>query len=247
MTKRCKIDRKTLSKIIHEDFGKKVRKKRLVHGLKDSHKGNRKRNCRKLYEHHLAGGKAEFMVSLDEALFYLQDCNGTRRIAYTKDPEEMEKFVAPKAEKFNDKFMVVGAICGRGTLPLMKFPSNAKINARYHVEHVLKPLLETHVLSLYGEEASKVYVHHDAATSHTARLTAAYAEDLKQRLGITILKKEGIPIKSPDASPMEFFGFGFLKQKLFRRKATTLQGAWKVLNDEWSKLPQETIENVMES
>ena len=186
-------------------------------------------------------------MSLDVALFYSRDCNGTRRIFYCNEEKEVTNFLAPRKEKFSEKFMAVGALSGRGPLPFMKVPQKVKINSAYYVEHVLKPLLEVHVLPLYGEDTCQVFVHHDAASSHTARFMMDYAEDLKRRTGITIIKKSRIPVKSPDASPMDFYGFGFLKQQLFKRKAKTLEGVWKVLNDEWNKVSLITIRKVMES
>lgn len=59
-----------------------------------------------------------------------------------------------------------------------------------------------------GRMCEKVFVHHDAASSHTARFTTAYATQLKANLGITI-----IPVRASDSSQMDFFGFGYLKQK----------------------------------
>jgi IS1 family transposase len=38
-----------------------------------------------------------------------------------------------------------------------------------------------------------------------------------------------------------------LKQKFERRQATTLDGLWKVLNDEWSKIPVTLVGKVYES
>lgn len=159
----------------------------------------------------------------------------------------MENYVCEKSEKFADKIMVVGAMSGRGTLPLIRVPHNVKINAKYYIEKVLKPLLEIEVPKLYGEDTSKVFVHHDAASSHTARITAQYAAELQQNLGITLISNKDIPVKSPDASPMDFFGFGVLKQAIFKRRATTMDGLCKVLDDEWSKITPEKCLKVFDS
>ena len=247
IAKRTGVSARTVRRIIHEDLGKVTRKKALVHVLKPKHVQNRKTNCRKLYETKLAGQKSEFAVTLDEALFYLQDCNGIRRICYVDSPEEVEKFVVEKQERFGDKFMVVGARRGRGVLPLVKVPKNVKINAEWYIGRVLKPLLEVEVPKLYGEDTHKVFVHHDAASSHTAWITTAYAQDLKQRLGITIISSSDIPVKSPDTSPMDFYGFGFLKQRLQRRRPRTLEGVWKALKEEWGQVSLETVQSVFES
>jgi len=85
----------------------------------------------------LAGDKSKFVVTLDEALFYLSDSNGTRKICYSRKQEEIEEYVTQKSERYGDKIMVVGANSGRGTLPLIKVPPNVKINSKYYVDHVL--------------------------------------------------------------------------------------------------------------
>ena len=120
--------------------------------------------------------------------------------------------------------MVIGVITGRGILPLYRVPSNVKICAQYYVNYVLKPLFEEHLPRLYGEDMKKVFFHHDKATSHTADLTTKYLEKAKRETGISYIEKHDIPVKSPDASPLDFFGFGYLKQELSKRRATTLNG-----------------------
>lgn len=247
MARRLNVSARTVRRIIHEDLKKKTTRKRQVHSLQPRHIQNRKTNSRKLYERHLAGHRSQYAVTLDEALFWVQDCNGTRKICYTTSREEVEKFVCPKKERFGDKMMVVGAVSGRGVLPLKRVPPKVKINSKYYVNDVLKPLLEKEVPKLYPGECDKVFVHHDAASSHTAKFTASYAAQLKEDLGITIISNSLIPVKSPDTSPMDFFGFGFLKQRLAARRAKTLDGVWKVLRDEWSKITPQKVEQVFSS
>ena len=67
--------------------------------------------------------------------------------------------------------MVVGAISDRGVLPLIKVPQNTKINSKYYIDHVLKPIIEQHLVSLYGQDISKVFIHLNAAPSHTSKKT----------------------------------------------------------------------------
>ncbi|CAG7709909.1 unnamed protein product [Allacma fusca] len=50
-----------------------------------------------------------------------------------------------------------------------------------------------------------------------ARFTADYSWDLKDRTGVRSILNSAIPLKSPDASPLVFYGFGFLKQSLLNR------------------------------
>jgi [histone H3]-lysine36 N-dimethyltransferase SETMAR len=245
IAKQTSLSPPTINKIIVHDLGMQSKKKAKVHKLMSTHKKNRKTNCRKLYERHLAGDRSEYAVTLDEALIYLDDTNKKRRICYVKRAEPVpESWIFENDESFKKGFMVIGVITGKGTLPLIRVPSAVKVNAQYYVDYVLRPLFTQHLPALYGKEINKVFFHHDKATSHTANLTTAYLEKLKVELGINYLAKEDIPVKSPDASPLDFFGFGYLKQKLTMRRATTLEGVWKLSQEVWSDISVDTCQQV---
>ena len=238
----------TICKIIHKDLKLETRKKTKVHRLNEEHKKNRKTTCRKLYEYHLAGERSQYAVTLDEALVYLHNSSGKREICYIKNGEDVpESWIFEKNESFEQSFMVVGVITGKGTVPLFKVPSNVKINAHYYVEYVLKPILTIHLPRLYGKDMDKVFFHHDKASSHTANLTIAFLEEMKSKFGISYLEKEDIPVKAPDASPLDFYGFGYLKQELLKRRARTLDGVWKLSQEIWSKITVPKIEKVFAS
>ena len=87
--------------------------------VKESHIWNRKSNCRRPYEDHLAGNKAEFDVTLDEASFHIQKCNGKWRICYANERSEVDKFVSEVGESVRHEIMIVGASSGKQTLPLI--------------------------------------------------------------------------------------------------------------------------------
>jgi len=108
-------------------------------------------------------------------------------------------------------------------------------------------LFTIHLPRLYPNEMNKVFFHHDKATSHTANFTTRYLEQLEREIGIQYLKKQDIPVKAPDGSPLDFFGFGYLKQQLSNRRARTLDGVWKLAQDEWSKIDIEMIKKVFNS
>jgi hypothetical protein len=225
-----------------------MRKKRKVHKLTDDHCANRKTNCRKLYERHLAKDRSEYVVTLDESYIYLSYCNGISKICYVQRGEQTpEEWVNDCKENFPIGFMIVGALTGRGPLPLIRVPPKVKMSAKYYVDFVLKPLLEVELPKLYPNEVYKVYLHHDKCTSHTAAFTQEYLQNLQHRTAIDFIKNEEIPVKSPDASPMDFFGFRYLKQKLSRRHATTTEGVWKLCNSIWSTVGAQMTKKVFDS
>ena len=77
-----------------------------------------------------------------------------------------------------------------------------------------------------------VFFHHNKASSHTSHLKTRYLQEIKEQLSISYINVEDIPVKSPDASPSDFFGFGYLKQRLERRRVRTLDGIWIIAQQE---------------
>jgi hypothetical protein len=246
MAKLATTSQSSVRRIIKK-LGKVIRQKCQVHRLLPRHIKNRKTNCRKLYEQVLAGQRSKFVVTLDEGMVGLFDCNGQRKLCYLRKGEEIPKDWVVQKDNFRKSFMVVAAITGRGTLPLIRVPSKVKVNADYYISHVLRPLLEVHLPKLYPGELSKVVVHHDLATSHSSKKTQAYARDLKTKLGVTIIPNSLIPVKSPDVSPLDFFGFGYLKRRLFRRRPKTMKGVWNILKKEWTTINQPLIDKTFNS
>lgn len=99
--------------------------------------------------------------------------------------------------------------------------------------------MNTNLPRIYGNDLNKVVLHHDIATSHTSYKTTNFSVEIGRTYGIKIMANSEIPVKSPDISPMDFFGFGYLNHRLIRRRATTWNGVWKVLNQDWRKVTPE--------
>ncbi len=53
-------------------------------------------------------------------------------------------------------------------------------------------------------------------------------------------------MKISDCSPLGFFGFGYLKQKLFDKKPKTESGSWKAYQDVWSTITPQIAKLVYE-
>ena len=132
--------------------------------------------------------------------------------------------------------MAVGISTGRRPIPLFFVPEGAKVNSRIYVEHVLRPLVEVLLPELYPGKMNKVWVHHDGASSRTSNETKSYIEEVTREIGIRFIKKAEIPAKSPDAAPLDFFGFGFLKGKLQARRPRTIAGLKRAVREEWAQI-----------
>ncbi|CAG7827962.1 unnamed protein product, partial [Allacma fusca] len=70
---------------------------------------------------------------------------------YTKESSVPVNLVLQRRGRFSEKMMIVGAMTGRGVLPVMNVPHNVKINSAHHMANILKTLLEDGVGKIYGE------------------------------------------------------------------------------------------------
>jgi len=75
---------------------------------------------------------------------------------------------------------------------------------------------------LYPNEMGKLFIHHDAASSHTSRFTQDFMDKQSEIYGLSFIKKSEVPVKSPYGSPLDFFGIGYLKQMLSKTRASSL-------------------------
>src|ERR1700678_118632 len=237
IAKQVGVSQRTVGRIISQNLGLVKRHKAKVHALLPRHIAERRTNCRKLYERHLSGDKWMFVVTLDEAWVYLDDCNKVRAIMYRKrDENGRSDWFKQCRESFPKGFMIAAGYCYNGKLTLHKVEKNVKINAAYYQANVLEPIYRDQIPALYGAHVHKVWLHQDKASSHTAKSTQAYLARMATETGINAIPYSEIPVISPDASPMDFCGFGLLNRALGNRRPRTLDGLWKVCEQEWAAM-----------
>lgn len=226
----------------------KSKQKTKVHVLKPEDKKNRHTNSWKLYRNVLSGPKSRFVVTLDEAYINVRQRGKKRNHFYVDVGEKlMDNVPLPVNENFPEHFMIVGAMTEERTFPLMKVPDKVKCNAQFYVDYVLRPLIEDHLKPFFGDDLGKVTIHHDKATAHTAKFTTSFLSEMKEKYGISFIEKKDIPVKGCDISPMDFFGFGFLKQAVGRSKARTKQGVWKKCCDIWNNVDASICKRTFDS
>ena len=63
------------------------------------------------------------------------------------------------------------------------------------------------IILLYCADTAKVWIHQDKAKRYTSRSAVAYIQQMEQRIHIWAIPFTDIPIKSPDADPMDFCAF----------------------------------------
>lgn len=235
----------TINGIIHRDLKLQTRKKPKVHKLTELHIQKRFMRCKFLHDTEVTEDKLEYCVTLDEAWLALNDCNRSREICYVQQGCRVpDEWVFERDQNFGTKIMAVAVLTGRGAGPIFFVPPKVKISASFYVDFVLKPLIEKYLPEIYPEGLVNVWVHHDAASSHTCAATQNYIEQVSHKTGIRFIKNDQIPVKSPDCSPLDFFGFGYLKGKLAKRRISSLDGLKRAAKEEWRSISDDTVTKV---
>lgn len=238
----------TVHNVIHNVLDREKRKKTVTHVVNANERKNRKRNCWKLYKYQLAGDKCIFVVTLDESWIRLKVDGGVTSFCYVKRGETVPKeWIKSSRTLWEEKFMVIGVMTYNRTFPLIRVPKGTNVDSEFYVNQVLKPLIRKQLVPYFKDDISKVFIHHDKSSVHTSEHTKNFMEQMNKKYGINFIQKADIPIKGADCSPMDFFGFGFIKQSVERMKFDNVDQLWKKCKKVWKNVPVEMCNKTFES
>ena len=241
LVKKLKMPLTTIWRIINKKLNMKLVKKRRVHTLSLDSKMKRAKRSWKLYLL-LNNHKWEKYITTDEAWFYLSNCGGQRKVQYvSRGGGESARIPYYNKPSFAKGVMVWAGVSSKGKTKLYFVQPGAKINAQYYIQNILTPFISKDVKRLYPN--GDFILHQDSAPSHAAKTTINFLMDK----GIKFITPEQWTPMSPDASPMDYFVWGYLKQKLWSRKVNSLEGLKTALKQEWKKLPQDLINKAVNS
>lgn len=189
-----------------------------------------------------------YAVTLDEAWIYMKVDGGKMSFCYIRRGEKIpDEWVKQERSLWERKFMIVAAMSYRGTFPLIQLKAGVRMDSWYYINYVLRPLIHKHIPQLYGSDISEVFVHYDKSPVHVSNFTTMYTDLMTERYGITFINKDNIPVKGADCSPLDFFGFGYLKNKIRKSSFKSLDALWRRCQVEWSRDTPDTCVRVFRS
>lgn len=217
---------------------KKVMKPRC-HYIPTSSVAKRAARAYGLYKK-LNKGQWKNYITSDEAWFYVQGGNEKRDIQYIPVEDKRETATPFEHRGHPQGVMVWAAISHHGVSKPIFVEAGAKINRQYYIEKVLK-VFKKDLDRLYPE--GNFTFHQDSAPSHTAKDTIDWLHENKWNF---IKPCEWIP-NSPDAAPMDFFFWGYVKSKVNKRDISTKKKLKNAIRTELKNIPQELIDNALNS
>lgn len=236
------VTQPVISYHINKSLNMKKKMKRLGHLLSPKNIENRRTRSWNLYRM-LNNQKWRKIVTTDEAWFYVNNCNGKRRIHYvSRDNSKLSNIQEyyERKESNSKGFMVWAGISANGKTNLHFIEPGAKINSDYYINNVLKKFIVRDARRLYPN--GDWILHQDSAPSHASKKTIQFLRSNNIKF---ITKEEWIP-KSPDAAPMDYHVWGYLKRQLWKYKIKDTAGLKRALKREWKNIPQEQINKALE-
>ncbi|CAF2846338.1 unnamed protein product [Rotaria sp. Silwood2] len=172
--------------------------------------------------------KYKSYITTDEAWFYLDASQGVRDIYYVRSDE------LPEETDLN--------VHGKTRLHFIERGST--ITSRYYIEHIIEPFIKYVIPRLFsGDTRKKMILHQDSAPGHTAKWTVSYMKEKK----IQVMTPAEWLTKSSDTAPMDYSIWSILKERVRKRKMSTLNGLKNAIKQEWENLEQDVIDYALEN
>jgi methylphosphotriester-DNA--protein-cysteine methyltransferase len=243
LAERYGVSRSTIRRILKDDLGAELMRKRKTHALSNKQAQQRLDRGPRFLQL-IGGNKCKYIISLDEAWLSLNDVNGIRGVYYKKTGKPTPPSWTKKwRKKHAKKVMYAAGVCAKGVTDLYFVPPTTKVDRWFFINSILKPIVEKDIPRLYPGEEHKVVLHFDSAGSHTTPEVYAWLDERN----VKYIRKEEWLSNSPDLSPMDFGPNGIFKQILFGKKATGLDGLKRVARQVWAGFPLATCVNTMKS
>ena len=158
MARRTKVSQSTVSRIISKKLERKRIKRKTIKRFTDAMIAKR-RDRAKGFAELAAGEKAEFILSLDEAVLPLNFKNDNTSHSYQLKKiceRRSQAAVATSAPQFPRSITFAAGFSWRGQTRFYPIPEDSKMTGKGFIKSVLYPILFRDVPRLYGKDASRV-------------------------------------------------------------------------------------------
>lgn len=251
VAKELNVSHQLVTHHLHKTCNLKMKMKKKVQRLNDSQMLKRFERSPALLK--IIKNNLIRIVTSDESKFCVSLGSGDRDFYYiergTKDKDEgsfspsepKQVYFKEREEHYSVSVMVWGAISWHGKSELIFIEPGVKINSKYYQEKVIENFMCKDRKKLFR---SKEFLwHQDSAPSHVSKDTINYLNENSIKF---ITKDQWIP-KSPDAAPMDYYVWGWMKNRIRKREIKTKEELKQAILETWDELPLESIRNALKA
>ena len=232
------IKRSSVQYHLKRTFNLKLVKKPRVHHLTPKQIATRRSRALPLYN--FLKDNLMKVLTTDEKIFTLNASGGQSVYQYLNKHQKRKHAKAYYKRKLHAKSVMVWAgICATGRTKLYFVKPGVKVNAKYYINRILKPVFKDDFKRLFPNGDG--ILQQDSAPAHKAKITLKFINDCK----MNYITPAQWTSNSPDNSPMDYYFWSELDRRVNMRKPKSLAGLKRVLKDEYMKIPQNQILNAM--
>ncbi|GBN45482.1 hypothetical protein AVEN_201312-1 [Araneus ventricosus] len=181
------------------------------------------------------------MANVDEAWIYLSDTNAKSKVQCLIRDQNRRDLTPSTTMPHPKGIMVWMGISANGVTKPRFVQPGAKINSEYYIQKILKPFLKDEYCRLYPN-GDAVFLQ-DSVPSHASKVTQKFPKDQQ----VQFLKPQKWMPNNSDATSYDYFLWGHLKNKLNKRRVSTLRCLQKAIREEVKKIPKEMILRALKS
>jgi transposase len=207
MAKSLNISQQVVSYQINKVLDKKLTKKPKGQELSEKTIQKRYRRSWPLYLK-LRGQRWTKLVTSDEAWFYLDSTSRKTKLQYLSRGQKRTSLETFTSKSHPKGVLVWVGISANGCTQARFVERGAKVNSDYYIKNVLKPFLTRDIPKLYPN--GDYLFHQDSAPSHVSKKTLNYLRSMNVPF---ITPEQWLP-NSPDVAPLDYFFWGYLKNRI---------------------------------
>ncbi|GBN82364.1 hypothetical protein AVEN_125708-1, partial [Araneus ventricosus] len=167
--------------------------------------------------------------------------NAKSKVRYLSRDQSRRDFTPSTTVPHPKGVMVWMGISANGVTKPRFVQPGPNINSEFYIQKISKLFLKDDYCRLYpnGDAVS----HQDSALSISSRITQKFLTDQK----VQFLRPQQWMPNSPDSAPCNYFLWEHLKNKLNKRRVSTLRGLQKAIREKVTKIPQEMTLRALKS
>ncbi|GBM06605.1 hypothetical protein AVEN_220041-1 [Araneus ventricosus] len=167
--------------------------------------------------------------------------NAKSKVQYLSRNQKRRDLTPSTTAPHPKSVMVWMGISTNGVTKSQFVQPGTKIDLQYYIQKILNPFLKEGCLRLHSN--GYAVFHQDSAPSHEFRVTQKFLTDQQ----VQFLRPQQWMPNSPDAAPCDYLIWVHLKNKLNKRRVSTLRDLQKAIREEVKKIPQEMILRALKS
>ena len=206
-----------------------------VQQLTEANKESRVARCQRLLDR-FSDDDCNSILFTDECLFHVTGyLNKQNTRIYAKSVAAAGTRRLNPINKFSKSVMVWAGVSKIGNTDIYMCPAGVKVNGQQY-RQMITDFVIPQTRTIFGED--NWTFQQDSAPAHRAALTQTLCETSFPRF----ISCNDWPSNSPDASPLDYCIWAYLKEKVYKQHFSTIPQLKLAIQREWANMPANVVQ-----